>query len=187
MEMKRWYSDFWTQVRRSPYANELRDAAIAGRLRRWTELLTEVVAQTCEASGLQVTARRHSSAVLPVSRQEYLGIDLLAFPKGNEPRWKKPTLAFELENRRELDAIAYALWKVCILRAQWGGAFCYRQKPEAIGELLRDLTKGVMKVVQPEHEVLLVVGTRSRAEDFPDGFFRPYVWDTNFGQFRPLL
>ena len=34
--------------------------------------------------------------------------------------------------------------------------------------------------------LLLVVGTRSRAEDFPDGFFKPYLWDSVAGRFRPL-
>jgi hypothetical protein len=75
---------------------------------------------------------------------------------------------------------------VCAVRAAWGGIFCYRQEPGAIGELLRALSEGVMRPMEPEHDVLLVVGTRSRAEDFPDGFFRPYNWDRDFRQFRPL-
>jgi hypothetical protein len=29
-------------------------------------------------------------------------------------------------------------------------------------------------------------GIRSRAEDFPDGFFHPYARITDFRQFRPL-
>jgi len=66
------------------------------------------------------------------------------------------------------------------------GVFCYRREPAAVGELLRELSEGVMRTMEPEHDVLLVVGTRSRAEDFPDGFFKPYVWHRDFRQFRPL-
>jgi hypothetical protein len=184
--LRDWYSVFWSEVRRNPWADGLRDAALSGRLRRWTELLTGVVAKSCAAIGLQVAARRWGDSVLPVPRQEYLGVDLLAFPKACEPGWKKPVLAFELENQPETDIIAYALWKICMVRVQWGGVFCYRREPEVIRGLLQELTEGVMKAVQPEHDVLLVVGTRSRAGDFPDGFFRPYHWDKGFQQFRIL-
>jgi len=40
---------------------------------------------------------------------------------------------------------------------------------------------------EEEKTLLVVVGTRSRAEDFPDGFFKPYRWDDGFRQFRTLV
>jgi len=186
MEMRTWYTAFWHQVRKNPWADGLREAALRGRLGEWTKLLTEVAARTCQALGLQVAARGQAPPALPVPRQEYLGVDLLAFPAAERPAWRKPVLALELENREEPEAIAYALWKVCAVRVEWGGVFCYRREPTAVGELLRVLSDGVMRPMEPEHDVLLVVGTRSRAEDFPDGFFRPYGWDRDFRQFRAL-
>jgi hypothetical protein len=186
MDMRGWYSAFWREVRRNPWADGLREAALAKRLKRWTALLTEVAARTCQVLGVQVAARGQAPPALPVPRQEYLGVDLLAFPAAEQPSWRKPILALELENREEPEVIAYALWKVCAVRVAWGGAFCYRREPAAIGELLRALSDGVMRPMEPEHDVLLVVGTRSRAEDFPDGFFKPYVWHRDFRQFRPL-
>lgn len=186
MVMETWYSKFWHEVRRNPWADGLKDAAINGKLKRWTELLTEVVAQTCQGLGLQVAAKGQMSPVLPVQRQEYLSVDILAFPQTNKPQWRKPVLALELENSQKTEIIAYALWKVCMVRVEWGGVFCYRKEPEAIGELLRELRESVMKYVEPDHGILLVVGTHSRTEDFPDGFFKPYVWDSRFRQFRPI-
>jgi hypothetical protein len=75
---------------------------------------------------------------------------------------------------------------VSLIRCSLKGVFCYRQKPEEIGELLRTLSTQVLARTGAEGDILLVVGTRSQAEDFPDGFFKPYVWDSAFQQFRPL-
>jgi hypothetical protein len=115
----------------------------------------------------------------------------MAFPRADRPGWRKPVAAFELENRLDLEAISYSVWKVSVVRCFFGGVFCYRQQPEGIRDLLTGLTQGVMAELHPpaerhEAKILLVVGTRSKAEDFPDGFFKPYLWDSAVGQFRPL-
>lgn len=183
MDLQDWYEAFRRQVRRNPWADGLREAALAGTLEEWTELLTAVVAKTCEELGFQVAARRHNSRILPVSRQEYLGLDVLAFPKGDAPRWVKPVMAFELENSPKEEVIAYALWKVCMVRVAGGGVFCYRREPDQVGEILPTLAE-VVRALAPDTDLMVVVGTRSRAEDFPDGFFRAYRWDVNYNRFR---
>lgn len=183
MDLQDWYKEFMRQVRKTPWAEGLREAALAGTLGRWTKLLTEVVARACEELGFQVAARGKDFRILPISRQEYLGLDVLPFPKGESPRWVKPVIAFELENSQKEEAVAYALWKVCMVRVAWGGVFCYRQEPDQVGEILPELAE-VVRAVAPEMELLVVVGTRSHAEVFPDGFFRPYRWDAHFKGFR---
>jgi|UniRef100_A0A7C2B869 hypothetical protein len=186
MDLQDWFDAFRRQVRRNPWADGLREAALTGVLGRWTALLTDVVAKVCEELGFRVAARGQTSRILPISRQEYLGLDVLAFPAGESSWWVRPVMAFELENRTRVASIAYALWKVCMVRVAWGGVFCYRKDPDQIGELLRILTE-VVRAVTPSMDLLVVVGTRCRAEDFPDGFFRAYRWDEDYQRFRLLL
>lgn len=183
MKLKNWYDAFRKQLRRSPWADGLREAALAGQLKQWTGLLTKVVAKTCEEMGFQVAARGQDYSILPISRQEYLGVDVLVFPRGESPRWAKPLIAFELENSPKEDAIAYALWKICMVRATWGGVFCYRKEPNQVVKILPALAE-VVRAMTPDMEIMVIIGTRSRAEDFPDGFFQPYCWDENFKKFR---
>ena len=119
-------------------------------------------------------------------------MDVMAFPRTDRPCWRRPVAAFELENRPEPEAIAYSVWKVSMVRCSFGGVFCYRRKLEEIPELLRALAQEVLSRLHPPGEkdgteILLVAGTRSKAEDFPDGFFKPYLWKSALGQFRYLL
>lgn len=186
-----WYQVFRREVRNPRWADPLRESALKGRLGAWTEYLTDVVVATCQNLGWAAVARGCLAAVLPVPRQEYLAVDVMAFPRADRPGWRKPVAAFELENRLDLEAISYSVWKVSVVRCFFGGVFCYRQQPEGIRDLLTGLTQGVMAELHPpaerhEAKILLVVGTRSKAEDFPDGFFKPYLWDSAVGQFRPL-
>jgi hypothetical protein len=186
-----WYQAFRREVRNTGWADPLRDSALESRLGAWTEHLTGAVVATCAALGWTAVARGHLAEVLPVPKQEYLAIDVMAFPRADERGWRRPVAAFELENRLDLEAISYSLWKVSVVRCFFRGVFCYRRQPEEIKNLLSGLTRGVMAEMYPpakEHEarILLVVGTRSKAEDFPDGYFKPYLWDSGVGQFRSL-
>jgi hypothetical protein len=123
-----------------------------------------------------------------VVKQEYLALDIMAFLGDPEALWPRPVAIFELENQAREEIIAYALWKVSLIRCPLKGVFCYRQKPEDIGALLKALSARVLAGTGAEgEEIVLVVGTRSRAEDFPDGFFKPYRWDSSLRQFRPLV
>ena len=186
-----WYRAFRRIVREHRWAGPLCDAAQTGRLRAWTEHLTDVVVASCTAVGWTAVGRGHLAKVLPVARQEYLAIDVMAFTAAERPVWRKPVAAFELENRPELEAVSYSVWKVGLVRCGLSGVFCYRQRPEEIGDLLVHLSEGVMaEMYRPGTDdstnLLLVVGTRSKAEDFPDGFFKPYAWDRSRRQFRVL-
>lgn len=186
-----WYGAFRREVRQFRWADPLRESALKGDLREWTAHLTGAVVATCEGLNWTAVARGRRAEVLPVPKQEYLAIDVMAFPRADRPGWRRPVAAFELENRTDLEAISYSVWKVSMLRCRFGGVFCYRRQPEEIKDLLVGLTQGVMAEMhpaaqEPEAHILLVVGTRSKAEDFPDGFFKPYLWDSGIGQFRAL-
>jgi hypothetical protein len=183
-----WYRTFQREVRGARWADPLREAALNQRLGDWTRHLTDAVVSACQAMGWTAVGRGHLAEVLPVVKQEYLALDVMAFP--SEPRmpWPRPVAVFELENQEREEIIACALWKVSLIRCPLKGVFCYRQKPEEIGERLRNLSAQVLAGTGAEgEEIVLVVGTRSRAEDFPDGFFKPYRWDGGLRQFRPLL
>ncbi|MDI6869691.1 MAG: hypothetical protein QMD88_09020 [Coprothermobacterota bacterium] len=186
-----WHQAFRREVRNPRWTGPLRESALKGHLGSWTKHLTGVVVATCQNLGWMAVARGYLTKVLPVLKQEYLAIDVMAFAHADFPGWKKPVAAFELENRQHLEAISYSVWKVSMIRCSFGGVFCYCQEQEGIKDLLAGLTQGVMAELhspmeQHEAKILLVVGTRSKAEDFPDGFFKRYLWDRAVRQFRPL-
>jgi len=172
----------------------LREAALSGRLGEWTRLLTGVVVESCGSLGWVAVARQHIGEVLPVSRQEYLGLDITAFGRETEdenPRWRAPLAVFELENRQDRAVIAYSLWKVSVVRCGLRGVICYQRAPTAVPGLVSELETGVMRALEPlPHDggdVLLVVGTRAAAGSFPDGFFQPWYWDPHWRRFQGLL
>ena len=57
----------------------LQAAALAGKLAAWTTELTGAVVETCTAMGWRAAAKGHLGQVLPVSRGEYLALDVVAF------------------------------------------------------------------------------------------------------------
>ena len=188
---RQWYDQFRRTVRGHEWADALREAALAGRRGDWTKHLTGAVAGTCAALGWKASGLGHPSELLPVPKQEYLGIDVMAFAGGQQPGWQRPVAAFELENRPEIEIVSYSLWKVSLLRCPLVAVFCYRKEEEQIGGLVQELGRGVMAQVRGRGEeggeLLLVVGTRAKADSFPDGFFRPYVWEADAQRFRRLL
>ncbi len=193
VELRSWYETFRRTLRRTEFADALRDAALARHLRQWTRILTSTVVETCHVLGWTAAAKEQIAGVLPVSRQEYLGLDVSAFEYSTDQGklgWRLPVAVFELENREDLDIVAYSLWKVCVVRSALKGVFCYRYYSEDIPGLLRSLADSVMSepaVGEDKAPLLLVVGTRAKAETFPDGFFQPYYWDTQWRSFRGLL
>jgi len=76
---ERWFGKFMETVRGHGAAGQLRDAAIKAQLGEWTRALTAVVVATCEAMEWKGAAKGHRSSLLPVARQEYLGLDAIAF------------------------------------------------------------------------------------------------------------
>lgn len=177
--MSEWHRAFRAAIRDESVAPQLQAAADGARLRPWTELLTAAIAHACGDLGWDCAAKRAGRGPLPVSRDEYLGIDVLAFEPGTG--WRGPIAAFELENSPRDETVAYALWKVGVIRVGLGCLVCYRRQEEGISPLIGRLQDTVLRRLRPEGEVLVIVGTRAAAETFPDGYFRAFRWRPDAG------
>jgi hypothetical protein len=171
------------------HAGPLREAALAVRLMPWTKALTSAAVDACTRLGWNASAKGHESELLPVSRGEYLGLDVIAFARG-ERRWRFPLAVMELENQAREDAIAYSLWKLLSVRAALRVLFCYRKEASQAGPLkthLQDEVIGSMDLgtrAVLEGHTLLVIGRRAEAETFPHGFFAWWQLDANTGRFE---
>jgi len=78
-----WYGKFMDIVQRHESSTLLKDAAIRGQLGKWTTALTGVVCSTCESMGWKAAAKGNRSTLLPVAREEYLALDVVAFVAGD--------------------------------------------------------------------------------------------------------
>jgi len=151
---------------------------VAGALRDWTRLLTGAVVSSCEHLGWPAAAKGHKLTLLPQARQEYLGIDVMAFPPGtgeSGPAWPFPLAVFELENQRE--RAAYSLWKVICVRAELRVVFAYRNDWRQVQELVQSLKNEVIGGYPIEQRLtlddrtLLITGSRGEGETFPHGYY----------------
>lgn len=174
-----WYAAFKTAVRVPAIAPQLASAADGLHLGAWTDLLTSTVIQSCRSIGWVTAAKKTGERPLPIARDEYLGIDVMAFSQASG--WRKPAATFELENSRRDDLVAYALWKACTVNARLSCLFCYRAEQDSIAKLVALLANDVLRSAEV-NEVLVVVGTRASADTFPDGYFRPFAWDAQSKQ-----
>lgn len=160
-----------------------------GPLKRWTQLLTGAVVETCQNLGWSASAIGHKLALLPVAQSEYLALDVMAFGD-SEKRWRFPSAILELENSLKDDRIAYSLWKVLCVQAHLRVVICYRQtssEASALVQLLSDDVVGAMGVqdrVGLQGETLVVVGSREESEYFPYGFFKWWRLEENTGKFH---
>lgn len=185
----RWQSTFWPTVQRYEYAEPLKVAAVRNRLGDWTQELPRVSVETCEAVGWRASAKRHKLELLPVSRSEYLTLDLVAFADA-ETRWRFPVAAMELENSPDNDKIAYSLWKVLCVRSALRVVFCYRRSPgegPALVRLLRNEVVGILGLTGRAElggEVVVIVGSRAEVSSFPYGFFKWWRLEHNTGSFE---
>lgn len=171
-------------------SSKLREAAEGGELKHWTQALTGIVVGTFAQMGWRGAARGHRSDLLPISRSEYLALDVVAFEIAGDRRWRFPIGVFELENSPVDDLVAYALWKVLCVRASLRVVFCYRRDASEGAELMRRLTDEVGRSMEiPTRstlggETLVIVGSRSEAATFPYGFFKDWTLDANTARFR---
>ncbi len=177
--LHRWHRAFRAAIRDESLVPQLQAAADGARLQPWTELLTAAVVHACGDLGWVCAAKNVGRGPLPVGRGEYLGIDVLAFKPGDG--WRTPAAAFELENSPRDETVAYALWKVGMIRVGLGCLVCYRRQQEGIGPLIARLQDAVLKRLMPDGEILVIVGTRAAAETFPDGYFRAFRWRPGAG------
>jgi hypothetical protein len=172
----------------------LKKASLAGDLRAWTNELTTAVVRSCERVGWMAAAKWNPCRRLPKGGHEYLGIDVMAFPPegGFVCRWPMPLAAFELENARKDDRVAYSLWKVLCLRVGLRVVFAYRPDWERSRQLVNAVATDVVGGLRPERRVtiegqtVLVVGNRGEGETFPWGYFKFWMLDTNLGRFEKV-
>src|SRR5690242_18971431 len=94
---QRWLSALLETVKTHEASTALRKAAESEELKHWTEALTGIVVGTFPKLGWRGAARGHRSNLLPVSRSEYLALDVVAFETAGDRRWRFPIGVFELE------------------------------------------------------------------------------------------
>jgi hypothetical protein len=184
----RWRQGLFRVLEHHEAGMPLREAAVAGKLGDWTGHLTAAVVAACATVGWRAAAKGHLGEVLPEARNEYLGLDVVAFPAGDSP-WPLPVAVFELENSRTDDRVGYSLWKVLCVRAALRVVFAYRRDVAEGAELVGRLASSLIAPMSITDrmalagETTLIVGNRGGAETFPYGFFRAWTLDTNTGRF----
>jgi len=192
---QRWQKSFLQILRPLENSNPLKEAASAANLGDWTRALTKLVVQSSESMGWEAAALGHPCQALPVSRNEYLSLDVMAFAtpdSGNDRkggRWRFPVAAMELENSRSDDVVAYSLWKTLSARADLRVVFCYRQSDIEGASLVRFLQEDVIGSMGLEEriglkgETLVAVGIKERLLAFPYGYFKWWRLDPQSGTF----
>jgi hypothetical protein len=192
-----WQASFLQLVQEPAAAAPLKEASLTQHLRDWTACLTGVVVRSCAALRWRAAGKGHRLDLLPQAGQEYLGIDVMAFPGGDAaagqgPRWPLPLAAFELENSPRDDRVAYALWKVLCLRVGLRVVFAYRPDWERSRQLVGAVGADVLGGFRPEQraalggQTVLAVGNRGEGGTFPHGYFKFWLLDANLGRFEKL-
>lgn len=194
---ERWRDAFLQCVQDADTAAPLKAAAISADLKSWTSRLTTAVVRSCETLGWRAAGKGHSLTLMPQAGQEYLGIDVMAFPGAAADtqaaaRWPLPVAVFELENVRKQDRVAYSLWKVLCIRAGLRVVFAYRPDWERTRELMSAVAEDVIggfpagQLGELEGQTALVVGNRGEGETFPYGYFKCWLLNRNLGRFEKL-
>jgi hypothetical protein len=185
-----WRDTFGKYVGAPQRSDLLKKASVEADLRTWTNELTTVVVKSCEAMQWVASSRWSPTRRLPQAGKEYLGLDVTAFPGGQEPRWPMPVAVFELENSPSDDRVAYSLWKVLCIRATLRVVFAYRTDWDRSRKLVTSLASDVIGSLSLEEQseisgqTIVVVGNRGEGETFPWGYFKFWRLDANLGQFE---
>ena len=188
----RWRDAFQDVVQEAEIAAPLKAASLAENLKAWTACLTAATVQSCQKLDLEAAARGHRLDILPQAGQEYLNIDVMAFSSAGYGggRWRLPLAAFELENHRTDDRVAYSLWKVICVRAELRIVFAFRRDWEAsrrtVDAVCRDVIGGFSVADRSAigGETALIIGNRGEGETFPWGYFKCWLLDANIGRFE---
>ncbi len=193
--LETWQSAFLEVVQEPATAVPLKEASLRADRKAWTSLLTTAVVRSCEAIGLRAAGKGHRLDLLPQPQQEYLAIDVMAFP-GIEPesecRWPLPVAAFELENAKKDDRVSYSLWKLLCVRAALRVLFAYRGDWEGVRDLVGTFQDDVIGGLTIEErtalrgDTVVVMGSRGEGDTFPWGYFKFWRLDTNLGRFEKL-
>ncbi|MBM0106502.1 hypothetical protein JM946_17370 [Steroidobacter sp. S1-65] len=185
-----WLSQFYATLTEDRATSEdLREAALALNLGCWTTALTGVVVHSFKALGYEVASKGTRCQSLPVCREEYLGQDVMVFPR-TPAGWRFPAAVCELENAASADLVQYAFWKVLCVRASLRMVFCYRPEPAEGTALVSQLARTVVGAMPLSEraslsgETLVIVGSRDESSTFPYGFFQPWKLSHNTGRFE---
>lgn len=81
-------------LRKKIYASAMRSAAIERPLAPWTAVLTKAAVKTCLNVGWRESAKEHHANLLPISRGEYLALEVKAFGPGKH-RWRFPLVVIK--------------------------------------------------------------------------------------------
>lgn len=185
-----WRDAFVDQIREPTMMEALKQAALAEDMLTWTSNLTTATVRSCQALGWNAAGKGNKAARLPQKGQEYLSIDVMAFPAGPVPLWPFPLAVFELENKYQ--RVAYSLWKVMCIRAPLRVVIAYRRDWEESRQLVAKLTEDVIGGMNSEQwtglsgKTILVVGNRGEGETFPHGYYKFWMLNPNLGKFEKL-
>jgi hypothetical protein len=185
-----WRTTFTTTIQQTVYAQPLQRAFIEGK-KIWTLHMTRAVVSACDSMGWEPAAVGYKGKTLPIVKSEYLSIDVTAF-RPDQQKWSFPIAVFELENQQDDDYVAYNLWKLLCVRASLRVLYCYRPHGTSALELKQLLTDEVVGAM-PVHErvelsgsTLVVVGSYSKQDTFPYGYFNWWKLDKNTGKFYSM-
>lgn len=190
-QVAQWRNAFLKELQRPENATQLKDAALESRLGVWTKLLTDLVVESFRSMGWQASAKANKLELLPVSRSEYMSLDIVAFSSGTT-RWRFPVAIAELENSTDDDKVAYSLWKVLCVRNVIRIVFCYRADADKGSKLIHHLRDEVLYAMSLESRIqingqtLVVVGQKGEADTFPHGYFKWWLLDPNTSKFEQI-
>lgn len=186
-----WKSAFFKIIEQPDISSKLSESSLTEKLADWTSTLTTACVSTCEVLGWRASAKGHLCELLPVKRNEYLALDVMALPDSDK-KWRFPVAVFELENSFGNDQIAYSLWKLLCVRADLRIVFCYRKTATDGSALVKYLqddvipAMGISGRLRLSGETVIVVGSRDDAGIFPYKFFKWWNLDKNTGKFHLL-
>ena len=189
--LEQWLGAFTEKLQPREVAEPLREAASTGSLGEWTRLLTAAVVASCAQLKWPAAAKGHRLALLPQPQQEYLGIDVMAFPPEageSGPAWPFPLAVFELENQP--GRAAYSMWKVICVRAELRVVFAYRNDWQQVQQLVQSIKSEVIDCYSIEQRqtlddrTLLITGSRGEGGTFPYGYFKVWRLNPNIGSFE---
>jgi hypothetical protein len=188
-----WREVFLDVVQESDTAAPLKAASLAEDLKAWTMCLTSAVVASCGKMEWVAAAKGHRLQELPQAGQEYLSLDVMAFPgvAGAGP-WRFPVAVFELENHRTDDRVAYSLWKVLCLRSALRVVFAFRRDWDATRQTVAAVCDAVVGSLPTADraelagETVLAIGNRGEGETFPYGYFKFWKLDANLGRFEKV-
>jgi len=185
-----WYTEFVEVIRTSSIGYPLRDASVAGDLKAWTSSLTKAVVLSCEKMEWKAAGKSHKLDLLPKAGQEYLSLDVMGFdPTSICGRWPMPVAAFELENDRTDDRVAYSLWKLLCVQTKLRVVFAFRTDWDTGRDSVRSIGQDVIQSLSMQQlhdlsgDTAMIFGNRGSGSYFPDGFFKCYLLDKELQQF----